>query len=299
MQWIEKCLTSLLFQTCQAKIICIDNASTDGTPAFIKKHFPSVYLYESGTNLGFGQANNIGLKLAVNNNADYVFLLNQDAWVEKDTVVCLIEVSDENPSFGVLSPVHLNGQGNQMDLNFKRYLYESDISTIQFKPDPVNFSQTELIPTRFVNAAAWLITKECLEKTGGFDPIFFHYGEDRNFLQRVIFKGYKAGIYPGARIFHDRENRSVNARDSLQNRVTREWIHFLDGACDIHRKGFFLFTTKRFFRHSLMVLLNMVKINKHECQFHFQLAWKIFSHQKKIRQSRQQALSSGPYLSIA
>src|SRR5690606_5865627 len=59
----------------------------------------------------------------------------------------------------------------------------------------------------FVCAAAWLIPRNTLKVVGGFSPTFFHYGEDDNYCQRVLYFNLKIGICPDARIFHDREDR--------------------------------------------------------------------------------------------
>ena len=61
----------------------------------------------------------------------------------------------------------------------------------------------------FVNAAAWLISKDCLSVIGGFDPLFFHYGEDENYCQRARFHNIKIGIANFALIKHDREKRNT------------------------------------------------------------------------------------------
>jgi len=59
----------------------------------------------------------------------------------------------------------------------------------------------------FVNAVAWLISRECLETIGGFDPLFFHYGEDDNYSQRVIYHGFKIGVLLKVFVIHDRATR--------------------------------------------------------------------------------------------
>jgi N-acetylglucosaminyl-diphospho-decaprenol L-rhamnosyltransferase len=117
-KWLDKCFGSLLNSTVSTKIIAIDNKSTDGTPDEIRLKFPSVEVIETGKNLGFGKANNIGLTRALNENADYVFLLNQDAWVEPDTIGKLI--STQSSEYAILSPVHLNGQGDALDSKLYR-----------------------------------------------------------------------------------------------------------------------------------------------------------------------------------
>jgi GT2 family glycosyltransferase len=88
----------------------VDNNSADDTVNFIKANYPEVTLLEQNKNLGFGKANNIGISLAMKNEADYVFLLNQDAWVQPDTIEKLVSAHQREPQFGILSPMHLNGK---------------------------------------------------------------------------------------------------------------------------------------------------------------------------------------------
>ncbi len=204
--WINKCLHCLEKSSLKSNIIIIDNGSTDGTPLIIEQNFPKVHLIKSKKNLGFGQGNNLGIKKALERNFDYIFLLNQDAWIKNDTLEHLVKVSQNNPNYGILSPVHLNGKGTKLDYLFSTYIepdscpnYISDI--ILSKP------LKSVYPIAFINAAAWLIPKKAIINIGGFDPIFFHYGEDNNYIQRMTFHGFKTGIVPSAFVFHDREDR--------------------------------------------------------------------------------------------
>lgn len=203
MKWLPKCLKS----TKPYSIIVVDNNSTDGTTDFIKSNHPDIIVRRQKKNRGFGQANNIGISMALNNGADYVFLLNQDAYLEKGCLDKLIQTHKNNKDYGILSPTHLNGSGTRLDVGFLNYVnYAGDID---FYSKYILSNSAKLIyDLPFVNAAGWLVSRECLKNIGGFDPIFFHYGEDVNFCQRVIYHGLKIGIVPDAKIFHDRENRN-------------------------------------------------------------------------------------------
>jgi GT2 family glycosyltransferase len=291
MEWIEKCLNSLVTGSYHSKIICIDNGSSDLTTSIIKKHFPSVHLHEASKNAGFGQANNIGLRLAIHHQADYVFLLNQDAWVETDTIAELINVQTQNPEYGIISPVHLNGTGDKMDAYFFQYLLESDIKPGMISENFYTGKKDLLINTQFVNAAAWLISMECLKKTGGFDPVFFHYGEDRNYLQRTKYWDFKTAIYAGARIWHDRELRISKKNTSIDARIKADWIHFLVHACDINQPGYLEFSIKRFARHQLLLLKSLLLLNKTAVRYNYSIAKKIIFSLNRIRQSRKIAAS--------
>lgn len=202
MPWLKKCLDS-----CRGyNVIVVDNASTDGTLAFIQANYPKVKLLPQNKNLGFGQANNLGMSQALNQGAEHVFLLNQDAYLIDDCLDKLVNVQREKPEYGILSPIHTNGRQDKLDANFSNYM--------AYRNNPHFYSDfvlgNKLKPVYnvpFVNAAAWLISKQCLLTVGGFDPIFFHYGEDDNYCQRVLFHGLKIGVLPTSFVIHDREDR--------------------------------------------------------------------------------------------
>lgn len=204
MPWIDKCLKS-----CKGnRVVVIDNASTDETISYIKENFPEVELFPQNKNLGFGQANNLGIKYALAQGAEYVFLLNQDAYLHTECIETLIAVHKQNPEYGILSPIHLNGKGNRLDQNFSNY--------VTYRNNPDFYSDfilkkplREIYEVPFVNAAGWLLSKDILETVGGFDSIFFHYGEDDNYCQRAKFHGFKIGVVPNVFINHDREDRGA------------------------------------------------------------------------------------------
>ena len=81
-RWIDRCLNSLRQSEQQADVVVIDNASQDRTVSLIESRYPEVRLIKSKENLGFGRANNIGMKIALKEGYDAVFLLNQDAWID-------------------------------------------------------------------------------------------------------------------------------------------------------------------------------------------------------------------------
>lgn len=204
MKWLSKCLSS-----CGGyEVIVIDNASSDNTVAFINQEFPQVKVFSEKTNLGFGQANNKGISEALKSGADYVYLLNQDAYLENDTISKLIDINQKYSEYGVLSPIHTNAKKDKLDKNFSNYV--SFKYNERFYSDFVLGKQKQdVYQVPFVNAAGWLLSKECLMRVGGFDPIFFHYGEDDNYCQRVRFHGFKIGVVPSALMVHDREDRET------------------------------------------------------------------------------------------
>jgi GT2 family glycosyltransferase len=217
--WIKKNLNSLFKTNYPIEIIIVDNASTDETIPIIKK-YNAIELIQNKNNLGFGKANNIGIDLALKKGADAIFLLNQDTWIFENTISNLAEVLFENPNLGIVSPLHFSAEESILDENFNTYYNrfnkEEDSESLRIVP--------------FVNAAAWLVSKECLSKTGYFDPIFNHYGEDRNYCERVKYHGFKIGVAKKAAICHDRIVKLNSNKIELQSKylVLNEMINCND-----------------------------------------------------------------------
>lgn len=201
MQWIERCLRSCA----PYAVIVIDNNSSDGTQAFITANFPNVNLIENNKNTGFGNANNVGVKKALKNNCDFVFLLNQDAYLFPDTISTLLKFQKDNQEYGIVSPLHLDGSGQRFDENFSNHINASgfEISAVE---EIENISDTHIV-VPFVNAAGWLLSKDAIQKVGLFDPLFFMYGEDDNMCQRMRYHGYQIAVVPAAKMIHDRSSK--------------------------------------------------------------------------------------------
>lgn len=199
--FLKECLNSLVNDINVNLIILVDNNSNDNSLSFVKENFPKVNVVALDRNLGFGQANNIGIELALELGADYFFLLNQDAYIELGGVAKLVAIHKSNKNFGIVAPIQLSGKGDNIDAKFYDYLFNqnkligSDLFLGKIK---------DIYKVDFVNAAAWLVSRDCILKVGGFDPIFFHTGEDDDYVQRVKHWGFKIGITPKVLVRHDR-----------------------------------------------------------------------------------------------
>lgn len=204
-RWIDKLIPSLLASSYPLRVIAVDNQSIDNTVSLLKQ-YPEVDLIQTGSNLGFGKANTIGMQKALELGADYLFLLNQDAWVFEGTVSSLVQNMEANPQIGLLSPLHFQANETDYDTSFAIYLSRKN-GEINGLP---------LVP--FVNAAAWMLSRSCVEKVGYFEPLFGHYGEDRNYCDRVSFHKFLIAIDPNAKIVHDRVITRNFTKDITQSK---------------------------------------------------------------------------------
>lgn len=281
-RWIDKCLPSLEKSTIPLSIILIDNNSSDNTVKRIKKEYPIIVLFQQLENLGFAKANNIGIKYALENNADYVFLLNQDAWIEPDTVEKLVNNAEKHPEYGILSPIHLTGSKQHFDEGFRNYFKCIKSSFIN---EDLYFSKTAIYDVDFVNAAAWLLPRTTLENIGGFDTLLFkHYGEDDNYCQRVLYHNMKIGIFTGCTICHDRENR-------IDKPLAKE-ITYASTLGDINKKNKALLHP--FLVYVKALVKNMfLKSSKEQFQNALQKSKWISKNKIKILESRSKNMKRG------
>lgn len=202
MNWIEKCLSSIRKSNIKVQVVVIDNCSKDDTLSYIRNYFPEVYIIENKENRGFGQANNQGIEYGYRQGGTHFFLLNQDAYLHEDTVEKLVEVQ-EKYDIALVSPIHLNGPGDQLDYNYYQKVVVNE-KNIQYVSDVILGNQKEFYPVFKINAAAWMLSRRCVEEIGGFDPIYFHYGEDGNYCQRLKYHKEQCVFVPEAYIHHDR-----------------------------------------------------------------------------------------------
>lgn len=201
--WIDKCFNSLRHSTVPVYTVVIDNASKDDTVEYLKKNFPEAHVIANSKNRGFGQANNQGIEYAYDHGATHFFLLNQDTWIHNDTVGKLVEVQDSF-DLAVVSPIHLSGKKKCMDYGYfaATVIQENNLS---FVSDLMLETLKSYYKVSYINAAAWMISRRCIETIGGFDPLFFHYGEDRNYCQRIKYHNEDIAFVPESYIHHDRD----------------------------------------------------------------------------------------------
>ncbi len=198
--WIRGALQSLRDSSHPCVAVVVDNASGDGTAGIVRQEFPEAVLIESGANLGFGRGNNLGIEYALRQGGDAVFLLNQDAYITPQAIALMVEFLQAHPEFDIVSPLHCSPDLSRVDPNTQNaYLqrhapgYLSDACLDRVQPH---------YAIRGINAAAWMLRAAVFRQVGGFDPLFFMYGEDDDLIDRFSHHGLRTALLPAARIVH-------------------------------------------------------------------------------------------------
>lgn len=184
--FLKKCIPLILKQTYRnVEIIIVDNASTDDSKNYIKNNYSKVRVIENKENIGFGKANNLGVKKA---QGEIIFFLNNDTLLGKDTLEKLLTFKANN-NLNILGPKILNYDGknihgsNQISIDYTGY---------------IGYAKK----TFFIDGCALMISKKDFESLGGFDEKYFMYSEDIDLCWRAHLYGMKIEVCEDAIVKH-------------------------------------------------------------------------------------------------
>lgn len=203
---IRKTTTGVTYE-----VIVVDNDETKVIQKELVKKFPFV-TYVGNDNKGFGQGNNVGAKIA---KGTYLFFLNPDTLVRKNTVKNLVHYCMTDTSVGIVAPVlvqHNNSpyekQGMKELTPLKALFVLSFIQKL-FPDNPVsrNYFMTDwktntIKDVSVAPGTAFLMKKELFNSIGGFDEKFFLYFEEFDLCKRVKKYGKKIHILPQSTVMH-------------------------------------------------------------------------------------------------
>ncbi|MFA5029392.1 MAG: glycosyltransferase family 2 protein [Patescibacteria group bacterium] len=202
--YLPECLASVFDQhylQSLLKIIVIDNDSSDSTVSYLRQ-WPQVKVVVNRKNLGFAVANNQGYYLAKKQEADYLFLLNQDTVLEKNCLQRLVTLAEKNHKIAAVQPkilLHpekhlINSLGNC--INFLGFAYCDKYRAKDSQPLVDPFEVT------YASGAACLLRMSALEQTDLFDPRLFMYHDDVDLGWRLRLAGYRIMVDPLAVVYH-------------------------------------------------------------------------------------------------
>lgn len=225
------CLKSLEHLTYpRVQVILVDNDSQDGTPEAARAAFPHVVVIESGGNLGFTGGNNIGIKRALDDGADYILLLNNDTVVAPDMLEPLVAAIETDPSVGVAGPMiyyfdapdTIWSAGGTIDwahgITSMVGLNEDDRFQYGDSPRKVDF----------VTGCALIARRAVWEKVGLLDDKFFMYYEETEWCVRATREGYGIVHVPSSMLWHKISIEARAASPRTYYYMTRNHLLFLN-----------------------------------------------------------------------
>ena len=191
------------------EVIVVDNNSSDDSENILKNLYKDEVVYVAlSENVGFGRANNEGVKIAKGRN---ILFLNPDTILLNNAVKELCDFLDKNRDVGACG-------GNLYDelllptisyeMNFPSIFYECNLITgkmlekMRYGKNRIHNLSGEPISVAYISGADLMVKRTVLDKVGGFNPLFFMYYEETELCWRISKEGYKIKSIPSARIQH-------------------------------------------------------------------------------------------------
>ena len=211
---IKNCLNSI---DKQAKVLVIENSDNLNFKENLEKEFSNVECVLAGANIGYGSANNIGLKKV---KTKYALILNPDATLHSSALENFIKATEKIYDFAIMAP-YIQEEKDKFDK----------------KNDLKNISPVEV---GNVKGFAMFLNISEFREVGFFDENFFFYFEEIDLCKRLINHGKKIYLIPEIKIDHGgglSHNQSIN----VEMELSRNW-HWMWSTFNYHKKykGFFV-----------------------------------------------------------
>ena len=243
---IINCLKSI---NNQCKVIVVENSNDTKIKQIIESQFNNVNCILSGANLGYGRANNLGLK---NVKTKYALILNPDATLEKSALENFLILVKQNLDFAIIGPMEQEKS--------------ESISLIDKKND-------SLIKVENVKGFAMFLNLEQFEEVGFFDENFFIYFEEIDLCKRLSKLNKKIYLSSEIKINHlgaQSHDDSINKKMEL----SRNW-HWMWSTFYYHRKykGFivaFIITFPKLFSAVIKMIIYSLLMKKYKSELYYQ-----------------------------
>ena len=234
---IKECINSI---NKEAKIIVVENSNNIDFRKSIESQFNNVECILSGGNLGYGKANNIGLKKVT---TKFALILNPDAVLDSTALNNFIKTTKEFPDFAIMAPFIQEEKNINKD---------------------INLNNAKVIKVHNVKGFAMFLNLSEFKDNKFFDENFFFYFEEIDLCERLIKNGKKIYLVPDIRIKHDGA-QSHDASINQEMEMSRNW-HWMWSTFYYYRKHYsYLYavykTYGKLFRSIFNTLLFIILLN--------------------------------------
>ena len=210
---IKNCLNSI---DKQVKVLVIENSNNSNFKENLEKEFNNVECVLAGANIGYGSANNIGLKKV---KTKYALILNPDATLHSSALEKFIKVTEQIHNFAIMAP-YIQEEKNKLDKIYLKNIHPVEVENVKGFAMFLNISEFKDI--------------------GFFDEIFFFHFEEIDLCKRLTNHRKKIYLIPEIKIDHGggvSHDQSINSEMEL----SRNW-HWMWSTFNYHKKykGFFV-----------------------------------------------------------
>jgi hypothetical protein len=199
------------------KIILIDNGSTDNSFELLKNYFSSdetIMLIRNERNLGFAGGVNKGIQIAVQIGSDFIFLINNDAVIERDTILNLVNAFKNDDKIGIAGPrIYYYSRRSRIWQGGGYFSYlKANLKVPEKNLEKEIYKHNTTVS--FLTGCAMLINKECIKEVGLFNEDYFFYYEDADYCLKALRNGFKLVYVPQSKVYHKINDDIKKARTS-------------------------------------------------------------------------------------
>ena len=236
------------------KIILVDNESNEKNLNLLLNDFNNLKVIKNTSNLGFGVANNQAINYALNENFDYVMLLNNDTEVDHNFISPLITNIEKNTSIGGVQPLIMNYNNRDLIWSAGGYLnkFFGNTTTNKLLEKKLNLD--------WITGCCMLLKTEVIKKTKLFDENFFAYYEDVDWSLRIKDLGYSLELVETSLIYH---HGSTSSNNSTSEGSLSAYVHYLNFKNHIY----FLRKHSEKFNFFGVVLYQLIKLISYSIYF--------------------------------
>lgn len=249
------------------EIIVVDNDEKKTIEKDLKKQFPKVR-YVKNDNKGFGQGNNVGSQYA---KGEYLFFLNPDTLVSKNTIDALVSYLDKHKKVGIAAPILHDVQGEVVALQGARELtplraiFSFSFLNKLFPGNPIKkqywyldeWNKKSVKEVESIPGTAFVIRRELYKTVQGFDEKFFLYFEEQDLCKRITKLGWKIVMHPQANVSHSLGASTKQSKRDTNKIFQQSRFYYLKKHFGFW-KAFGAEIVLRFNKYALLLLLALI-----------------------------------------
>jgi GT2 family glycosyltransferase len=219
-EWTDRCIAALeTLSYSNWRLLVVDNASTDGSYACLMATHPTVGYLKAPHNLGFAGGCNLGIRRALELNADYVWLLNSDTTCEPRALRAMVSRAESSNDIGAVGCLVFEMDAPDVIQCWGGGRYDLWTGWGNVMKGPARLD--------YLTGTSMLVRAAALRETGLLDDRFFFYFEDTEFGYRLRRGGWTLAVAPDARIWHA-TSQSVGPGSSRQGELwARSMVRFM------------------------------------------------------------------------
>ncbi|WP_272162415.1 glycosyltransferase family 2 protein [Trichococcus sp. K1Tr] len=271
------CVDSLMkIQYENFKIIVVDNASANDLSA-LQQNLPSeIILLQSGKNLGYAGGNNVGIRWALENGADYVCVLNNDTEVDPGFLKQLVDFAEANPDYGMVGPAILEFDEPEIVQTTGAKINISKGADLPLNQGKHIDEVEKVISCDYIGGACMLVRKEVMVKIGLIPENYFLFYEETEWCCRAKQAGYGVYCLTSAHIYH-KGSSSINKVKGLS-----KYLLYRNRVVFVKRNGTFSEKVKFFVYLGLKMVQTLVFdfSNREEIKYYLHGVFNIIDKKK-------------------